>query len=78
MVQQGTMSRLPNAREGAFSSGSMANQCSQGFWLLAPTGALVVMMVYYIYIYLSAAPAFSDFHSVPLMQLMLQVSLKVA
>ena len=35
--------------------------------LLAPTGALVVMMVYYIYIYiyLSAAPAFSDFHSVP-------------
>ena len=35
-------------------------------FLLAPTGALVVMMVYYIYIYiyLSAAPAFSDFHSV--------------
>ena len=29
--------------------------------LLAPTGALIVMMVYYI----SAAPTFSDFHSVP-------------
>ena len=28
-----------------------------------------------LYIYLSAAPTFSDFHSVPLMQLMLQVSL---
>ena len=35
----------------------------QGYFkLLAPTGALVVMMVYYMYIY----PAtFSDFHSVP-------------
>ena len=30
--------------------------------LLAPTGALVVMMVYYTYIY---QPTFSDFHSVP-------------
>ena len=29
--------------------------------LLAPTGALVVMMVYYTYIY---QPTFSDFHSV--------------
>ena len=40
--------------------------------LLAPTGALVVMMVYYIYIY----PAtFFRFSLSPLMQLMLQVSL---
>ena len=32
--------------------------------LLAPTGALVLMMVYYIYIYISKA-TFPDFHSVP-------------
>ena len=31
--------------------------------LLAPTGALVVIMVYYIYI--RAAATFSDFYSVP-------------
>ena len=31
---------------------------------LAPTGALVVMMVYYIYISPAAAATFSDFHSV--------------
>ena len=30
-------------------------------FLLAPTGALVLMMVYYTYIY---QPTFSDFHSV--------------
>ena len=29
-------------------------------FFIAPTGALVVMMVYYI-----SAPTFSDFHSVP-------------
>ena len=34
-----------------------------GLILLAPTGALVVMMVYYISA--AAAPTFSDFHSVP-------------
>ena len=33
--------------------------------LLAPTGAHVVMMVYYIYISAAAAATFSDFHSVP-------------
>ena len=41
------------------------------FWLLAPTGALVVMMVYYIYI----RGNFFRFSLSPLMQLMLQVSL---
>ena len=42
-------------------------------YLLAPTGALVVMMVYYIYIYLSGH--FFRFSLSLLMQLMLQVSL---
>ena len=42
-------------------------------FLLAPTGALVVMMVYYTYIYLSTH--FFRFSLIPLMQLMLQVSL---
>ena len=32
-----------------------------GFFLLAPTGALVVMMVYYIYIYLYIRPLFQIF-----------------
>ena len=43
--------------------------------LLAPTGALVVMMVYYIS---AAATHFFRFSLSPLMQLMLQVSLYVA
>ena len=38
------------------------NQHSSLTILLAPTGALIVMMVYYIS---AAAPTFSDFHSVP-------------
>ena len=43
--------------------------------LLAPTGALVLMMVYYIYIYLSIYPAtFSDFEHLCL-SILLQVSL---
>ena len=43
--------------------------------LLAPTGALVLMMVYYIYIYLSIYPAtFSDFEHLCL-SIQLQVSL---
>ena len=43
--------------------------------LLAPTGALIVMMVYYIYI---RSGNFFRFSLSPLMQLMLQVSLLVA
>ena len=44
---------------------------SGGFVLLAPTGALIVMMVYYI----SGSAHFFRFSLSPLMQLMLQVSL---
>ena len=44
-------------------------------FLLAPTGALVLMMVYYIYIYISIYPAtFSDFEHLCL-SILLQVSL---
>ena len=43
-----------------------------GIHLLAPTGALVLMMVYYIS---AAAGHFFRFSLSPLMQLMLQVSL---
>ena len=43
--------------------------------LLSPTGALVLMMVYYIYIYISIYPAtFSDFEHLCL-SILLQVSL---
>ena len=45
------------------------------FILLAPTGALIVMMVYYIS---GSGSNFFRFSLSPLMQLMLQVSLYVA
>ena len=45
--------------------------------LLAPTGALIVLMVYYISA-AAAAPKIFRFSLSPSMQLMLQVSLKVA
>ena len=44
--------------------------------LLAPTGALIVIMVYYITV--EATATFFRFSLSPLLQLMFQVSLKVA
>ena len=64
-----TCSSIDPALDFPLTQGSFHHSYKQAFshWnlkflnLLAPTGALVVMMVYYI----SEAATFSDFHSVP-------------
>ena len=59
-----------------FNKSSICFKCPLNLWqyLLAPSGALIVMMVYYIYIYTYIQVTFSDFEHLSL-SIMLQVSL---